>query len=75
MYSRNKYQNQIYEKKKLIKNVRDENVSRDFTDIQNKEDISISSEAVWNYKKCVWTKENWNCGREIAFPCLHYFLF
>ncbi len=24
----------------------------------------ISSEAVWNYKKYIWTTENWNGGRD-----------
>ncbi len=32
---------------------------------------SMSSEAVWNYKKYVWTTENLNVGREIAFPCFY----
>ena len=25
---------------------------------------SISNEAVWNYKKYIWTTEDWNGGRE-----------
>ncbi len=32
---------------------------------------SISSEAVWNYKKYVWSTENWNGGREIALTCFY----
>ena len=37
---------------------------------------SISSEAVWNYKKYAWTTENldWG-GREIAFPCFYIVAF
>ena len=36
---------------------------------------SIGSEAVWNYKKYVWTIENWNGGQENVFPYFYILPF
>ncbi len=36
---------------------------------------SISSEAVWNYKKYVWNTGNWNGGREKCIFSFYIFVF
>ncbi len=36
---------------------------------------SKSSEAVWNYKKYVWTTENWNGVKKITLSYFYIFAF